>query len=83
MNPDRRFWDELLLVAEESFAAFSGVSPDLIGHSLAIPKACHPETAGSVLQRTNGRPAQDSAVRRCGRQSSIKGGEEAWRAGCN
>jgi hypothetical protein len=39
MNQHWRLWEELLLVVEESFAAFSGVSTDLVGHSQAVPKA--------------------------------------------
>lgn len=32
---------ELLLIAEESFAAFSGASPDLVGDSHATSEASH------------------------------------------
>ena len=73
MNPHRRFWDELLLVVEESLAAFGGVSPDLISHSPAIPNTCPQGTARSVLQDRNRRCAQDSATRICGRQKFYKG----------
>lgn len=38
MKRSRRVWDELLLVIEEALAVFSGVSPDLIVHSPAVPK---------------------------------------------
>jgi len=38
MKRSRRVWDELLLVIEEALAAFSGVSPELIVHSPAVPK---------------------------------------------
>ena len=38
MNPHRRFWDELLRVTEESYAAFSGINPDLIADSHMILK---------------------------------------------
>ena len=50
MNRSRRVWDELLLVIEQALAAFSGVSPDLIVHSLAIPKDVTERMAGSALR---------------------------------
>lgn len=40
MNYRRRFWDELLVVLEESLAAFSGVDPELIAASTTISKTC-------------------------------------------
>lgn len=40
MNHHRRFWDELLVVLEESLAAFSGVDPELIDASTTISKTC-------------------------------------------
>ena len=84
MNPHRRFWDELLLVVEESLAAFAGVSPDLIGHSPAIPNAFVVKAQRVLYFRAEIVDLRkDSAIRICGRQSSIKGGEEVWRADCN
>lgn len=41
MSHFRCFCGELLLIAEESFAAFSGVSPDLLGDSRTTSKARH------------------------------------------
>jgi hypothetical protein len=41
MSQYRHLWAEFMLVVEESFAAFSGVSPDRIAHSPVIPKI-HP-----------------------------------------
>ena len=40
---------ELLLIAEESFAAFSGVSPDLVGDSRATSEARHQEDSGGQI----------------------------------
>ena len=52
MSHSRCFCDELLLIAEESFAAFSGVSPDLFGDSRATSKASHQDDSGEWLYGT-------------------------------
>jgi hypothetical protein len=56
MNHHRRFWDELLVALEESFAAFSGVNPDLIEAPTTIPKTCRRD--GGMF----GSPAKTSAI---------------------
>ena len=40
---------ELLLIAEESFAALSGVSPDLVGDSRVTSKARHQDDSGGQI----------------------------------
>jgi hypothetical protein len=52
MSSRRRFWDGLLVALEESLAAFSGVNPDLIDASAAIPKTCRRDGSrfGSSVQ---------------------------------
>jgi len=49
MSHFRCLCDELLLIAEESFAAFSGVSPDLVGNSRATSKASLQDDSGDGL----------------------------------
>lgn len=38
MRRNSSFWAALMLAVEESLAAFSGVSPDMVGHSQAVSK---------------------------------------------
>ena len=42
MRQNSSFWDALMLAVEESLAAFSGVSPDMVGHSKAVSKTTRP-----------------------------------------
>jgi hypothetical protein len=55
MNHDRRFWDELLVAVEESLAAFSGVSPDLIAQSPVVTKTDRRDSSrfGSSMQTSS------------------------------
>ncbi len=84
MNPHRRFWDELLLVVEESLAAFGGVSPDLIESFASDSKHlssrhgafCSSGQKSSIVRKIL--PFEYAVDK-----SSIKGGEEVWRADCN
>lgn len=46
MSQVRSLWAVIMLSVEESLTAFSGVSPDLVGHSQAVPK-----TVGTIRQR--------------------------------
>ena len=67
MSHFRCFCDELLLIAEESFAAFSGVSPDLVGNSRATSKASLQDDGGGRalrrgLRRSEKGPAFRSAM---------------------
>jgi hypothetical protein len=43
MSQVRRLWAVLMLSVEESLAAFSGVSPDLVGHSQVVQRTVRPD----------------------------------------
>ncbi len=76
MSHFRCFCDELLLIAEESFAAFSGVSPDLAGNSRATSKASlQDDSGGRALRCGLRRSAEASAFRRAIGKSKT-GGED-------
>lgn len=76
MSHFRCFCGELLLVAEESFAKFSGVSPDLVGDSRATSKARHQDDSrGTRLRRELRRSAEASALRNAIGKSKT-GGED-------
>ena len=42
MSQVRHLWAVLMLAVEESFVAFSGVSPDLVGHSQVVRRTVRP-----------------------------------------
>lgn len=64
MNHFRCLCDEFLLIAEESFAAFSGVSPDLAGNSCATSKTSRQDDSGAAAFRCRlRRPAEAEAFR--------------------
>lgn len=83
MNRHRSFWGELLVAREESLAAFSGASPDLIDAPAAIPRTCRQDRSRI------GSPVQTST--QCARcrnpetrlKQSTEGGEQRWRTRCN
>lgn len=76
MSHFRCFCGELLLIAEESFAAFSGVSPDLLGDSRTTSKARHQRNSrGRGLRRELRRSAEGSALRNAIGKSKA-GGED-------
>ena len=76
MSHSRCFCDELLLIAEESFAAFSGASPDLLGDSHATSEASHQDDSrGRGLRRELRRSAESSALRNAIGKSKA-GGED-------
>ena len=76
MNYFRCICDEFLLIAEESFAAFSGVSPDLVEDSRATSKARHQDDSrGRGLRRELRRSAESSALRNAIGKSKA-GGED-------
>jgi hypothetical protein len=76
MSHSRCFCGELVLIAEESFAAFSGVSPDLVGDSRATSKARHQDDSqGTRLRRELRRSAEAPAFRSAIGKSNT-GGED-------
>jgi hypothetical protein len=76
MNHHWHFWDELLRATEESYAAFSGVSPDLIGDSRAIPKTRHPDSNREVAVRRRLRRSAEASALRSTVAKSKTGGED-------
>ena len=76
MSHSRCFCGELVLIAEESFAAFSGVSPDLLGDSRTTSKARHQRNSrGRGLRRELRRSAEAPAFRSAIGKSNT-GGED-------
>lgn len=76
MNHHRRFWNELMVAFEESLAAFSGVSPDLIAQSPAMAKTDRRDNNrfGSSVQTSS--ISAGFCHSKYGRKGSSEGGKE-------